>query len=127
MPFTKEARAEMLDSIDGGSGVRRLALFVGSPVSGGTEITGTGYARIQVTMGAADAAAAPVRAVSTAAANWNTGAATDWPTGVNFLGAYGTDNTTLVGYMSLGAEFDMSSANQPLQLAAGDYIEEALT
>ena len=122
MPFTKEVRAEQLDAIDGGSNSRRLALFVGSPVGDGVEVTGSGYARVNVTMEAADDSVAPVDKVSVGAATW-TATANGWPSNVDFLASYADDNTTLIGYMSLGAEYDMSLSGAVLTIPAGDYIE----
>ena len=127
MPRTKETRAEMLDAVAGGDNRRRLALFVGSPVAGGTEVTGTGYADKEITMGPADDSTAPVRRVSTSAATWNTGAATDWPAGVNFIASYNHDRSRLLDYQGLEESYDMSKANQPFEVAAGDWIEEELT
>lgn len=124
MPRTKETRAEMLDAVGGGVHTRWLALFVGSPVAGGTEVAGTGYARQQITMGLADDSTAPVRRLSTTAATWNTGAATDWPADVDFIASYNSDQTRLLDYQGFGAALDMSNANQPLTIGIGEWVEE---
>lgn len=116
MPFTENARNEMLD--DQGA-TRDIALYVGEP-PGGTEVTGTGYSRQSATMGTAATGARS----NTNQVQFDNAGNTDWNNNVSHWAGY--SGGVLKTYGPLQATRDMSIANATLTFGIGD-IDESVT
>ena len=117
MPLSETERNGMLDSR---STTRYLGLYVGEPGAGGTECTGTGYARITVTMGAASAG---IRQNSSGPHVFTVGAG-GWQSGVNYGALYSAiSGGTLISHDALDATRDMSVVGATMTFAVGDVDE----
>lgn len=100
-----------------------VALFVGEPGNGGTECTGTGYARIAATMAAASAGAR----TNSSGPHVFTAGAGGWQAGVNWSALYSASSGgALITKDALSATRDMSIEGATLTIAAGD-IDITLT
>lgn len=117
MPFTVNARNEMLD--DQGS-TRDIALYVGDPAGAGVEVTGTGYSRQSATMGTAASGARS----NTNQVQFDNAGNTNWPNNVDYWAGY--SGGVLKSSGALQATRDMSIANATLTFAIGD-IDESVT
>jgi len=117
MPIAEASRNTMLDALPN---TQYLALFVGDPSGAGTECSGTGYARIAVTMGAASAG---VRQNSSGPHVFTVGAG-GWQSGVNYGALYSAiSGGTLISHDPLDATRDMSVVGATMTFAVGDVDE----
>ena len=117
MPIAEASRNTMLDALPN---TQYLALFVGDPSGAGTECSGTGYARIAVTMGAASAG---VRQNSSGPHVFTVGAG-GWQSGVNYGALYSAiTGGTLISWDPLDATRDMSVVGATMTFTAGDVDE----
>ena len=120
MPFSEAERNGMLDSR---STTRHLAIFVGDPTGAGTECSGTGYARIAVTMGTA---AAGVRS-NTSGPHVFTAGAGGWQAGVTHCALMSlASGGVVLSSDTLTATRDMSVAGATMTFAVGD-LDESVT
>lgn len=117
MPHSETDRNAMLDAL---STTRYLALFVGDPSGAGTECTGTGYARIAVTMGSA---ASGARANTSGPHTFTVGSG-GWQSGVNFAALYDAATAgNLRSWDGLDATRDMSVEGATMEFGVGDLVE----
>ena len=117
MPIQEASRNTMLDALPN---TQYLALFVGDPAGAGTECSGTGYARIAVTMGAASAG---VRQNSSGPHVFTVGAG-GWQSGVDYGALYSAiSGGTLISTDALDAARDMSVVGATMTFAVGDVDE----
>jgi len=120
MPIQEASRNTMLDAL---ANTQYLALFVGDPAGAGSECTGTGYARIAVTMGAASGG---IRQNSSGPHVFTVGAG-GWQSGVNYGALYSASTGgTLISSDALDATRDMSVVGATMTFAVGD-IDETCT
>lgn len=114
------AEAERNTALNALSVTRYMALFVGDPTAAGVECTGTGYARIAVTMGAA---AAGVRANTSGPHVFTVGAG-GWQAGVTH-GALMTLGTggAIASSDPLDATRDMSVVGATMTFGIGQITE----
>lgn len=113
MPFSAASKNTMLDQLVTTDGPFYLALIR----TGGTETTGTGYARLQVTFGAASAG----NKANSAQVQFDNSGNTDWASDIDkwkLYDAVSAGNEVANG--SLTASRDMSIANATLTFAVGD-------
>lgn len=119
MPISVSYRNTMLDALPN---TQYLALFVGEPGNGGTECTGTGYARIAVTMGAASAGLRQ----NTSGPHVFTVGSGGWQSGVNYGALYSAlSGGSLISHDALDATRDMSVEGATMTFAVGDVDESA--
>lgn len=110
----------MLDALPN---TQYLALFVGEPGNGGTECTGTGYARIAVTMAAASSA---LRTNSSGPHVFTVGSG-GWQSGVNWGALYSASSGgSLISKDQLDATRDMSVEGATMTFGVGD-VDQSLT
>lgn len=117
MPFETAELNAMLDSRPT---TRYLTLFVGEPGAGGTEVTGTGYARIAVTMGSASGGSR----ANTSGSHVFTVGAGGWQSGVNWGALYdAASGGNRVSRDQLDATRDMSVVGATMTFGVGDVVE----
>ncbi len=110
-------RDTMLDALPA---TQYLALFVGDPAGAGTECSGTGYARIAVTMAAASGGS---RANSSGPHVFTVGAG-GWQAGVNYGALYSASSGgSLISSDALDATRDMSVVGATMTFGVGDVVE----
>lgn len=120
MPIEVTYRNNMLDGLPT---TQYLALFVGDPTGAGTECSGTGYARIAVTMGAASGGIKS----NTSGPHVFTVGAGGWQSGVNYGALYSASTGgSLISSDPLDATRDMSVVGATMTFAVGD-IDETCT
>lgn len=117
--ITETYRNNMLDALPT---TQYLAIFVGDPAGAGTECSGTGYARIAVTMAAASAGN---RANSSGPHVFTVGAG-GWQAGVNYSALYSASSAgSLISSAALSATRDMSVEGATMTFAVGDIDQSA--
>lgn len=117
MPIEETYRNNMLDALPA---TQYLALFVGDPAGAGTECSGTGYARIAVTMGSASAG---VRQNSSGPHVFTVGAG-GWQAGVNYGALFSASSGgALISSDPLDATRDMSVVGATMTFGVGDVDE----
>lgn len=112
-------RNTMLDALPS---TQYLAIFVGEPGNGGTECSGTGYARIAVTMAAASGGS---RENSSGPHVFTVGAG-GWQAGVNWSALYSASSGgSVISKDQLDATRDMSVVGATMTFAAGALTQTA--
>lgn len=119
MPITETYRNTMLDALPS---TVYLALFVGDPAGAGTECSGTGYARIAVTLAAASAG----NRTNSSGPHVFTVGAGGWQAGVDYSALYSASTGgTQISSDPLTATRDMSIVGATMTFAVGDIDIDA--
>jgi len=117
MPFSESSRNTMLDA---NPNTQYLALFVGDPLSGGVECSGTGYARIAATMAAASGA----ERVNSSGDHVFTVGAGGWQAGVTHSALMSASSGgTVISADPLTATRDMSIEGATMTFGVGDLSQ----